>query len=93
MVHNRTLYARLYPQGPKVELFLEKGKLGAMRYLIIIHSQLIVNLEFTELWKADKVTEIYWHIYGCFCQQVFPFVLFYQLLLHKWFILMNEDVV
>ncbi|KAK5864991.1 hypothetical protein PBY51_016187 [Eleginops maclovinus] len=33
MVHNRTLYARLYPQGPKVtvELFLEKGKLGAMR--------------------------------------------------------------
>lgn len=49
MVHNRTLYARLYPQGPKVELFLEKGKLGAMRYLIIIHSQLIVNLEFTEL--------------------------------------------
>ncbi|XP_008279571.1 uncharacterized protein LOC103356986 [Stegastes partitus] len=33
MVHNRTLYARLYPQGPKVtvELFLEKGTLGAMR--------------------------------------------------------------
>lgn len=33
MVHNRTLYARLYPQGPKVtvELFLEKGRLGAMR--------------------------------------------------------------
>ncbi|KAI3351885.1 hypothetical protein L3Q82_020715 [Scortum barcoo] len=33
MVHSRTLYARLYPQGPKVtvELFLEKGKLGAMR--------------------------------------------------------------
>ncbi|XP_042349668.1 uncharacterized protein LOC121948350 isoform X2 [Plectropomus leopardus] len=33
MVHNRTLFARLYPQGPKVtvELFLEKGKLGAMR--------------------------------------------------------------
>uniref|UniRef100_A0A1A7Y7U5 Tudor domain-containing protein n=1 Tax=Iconisemion striatum TaxID=60296 RepID=A0A1A7Y7U5_9TELE len=33
MVHNRTLYARLYPQGPAVtvELFLEKGKLGAMR--------------------------------------------------------------
>ncbi|KAL7395424.1 hypothetical protein ABVT39_016467 [Epinephelus coioides] len=33
MVHNRTLYARLYPQGPKVtvELYLEKGKLGAMR--------------------------------------------------------------
>ncbi|KAM8910733.1 uncharacterized protein AB9W97_006952 isoform 1-T1 [Spinachia spinachia] len=33
MVHNRTLYARLYPQGPEVtvELFLEKGKLGAMR--------------------------------------------------------------
>lgn len=34
MVHGRTLYARLYPQGPTVtvELFLEKGKLGAMRY-------------------------------------------------------------
>ena len=34
MVDNRTLYARLYPQGPKVtvELFLEKGKLRAMRY-------------------------------------------------------------
>ncbi|KAK5897274.1 hypothetical protein CesoFtcFv8_010348 [Champsocephalus esox] len=33
MVDNRTLYARLYPQGPKVtvELFLEKGKLRAMR--------------------------------------------------------------
>ncbi|XP_030595918.1 uncharacterized protein LOC115787375 [Archocentrus centrarchus] len=33
MVHNRTLYARLYPQEAKVtvELFLEKGKLGAMR--------------------------------------------------------------
>ncbi|XP_051810745.1 LOW QUALITY PROTEIN: tudor domain-containing protein 1-like [Acanthochromis polyacanthus] len=33
MVHNRTLYARLYPLGPKVqaELFLEKGALGAMR--------------------------------------------------------------
>lgn len=34
MVHNRTLYARLYPHGPKVtvELFMEKGMLGAMRY-------------------------------------------------------------
>ncbi|KAM3613131.1 uncharacterized protein V6R79_021004 [Siganus canaliculatus] len=33
MVHNRTLYARLYPQGTTVtvELFLEKGRLGAMR--------------------------------------------------------------
>ncbi|XP_030000930.1 uncharacterized protein LOC115426841 [Sphaeramia orbicularis] len=33
MVHNRTLYARLYPQGPKVtvDLFLERGQLGAMR--------------------------------------------------------------
>ncbi|XP_032410039.1 uncharacterized protein LOC116713873 isoform X1 [Xiphophorus hellerii] len=33
MVHDRTLYARMYPQGPTVtvELFLEKGKLGAMR--------------------------------------------------------------
>ncbi|XP_017282127.1 uncharacterized protein LOC108242057 isoform X2 [Kryptolebias marmoratus] len=33
MVHNRTLYARFYPQDPTVtvELFLEKGKLGAMR--------------------------------------------------------------
>ncbi|XP_035506335.2 uncharacterized protein LOC118319802 isoform X2 [Scophthalmus maximus] len=33
MVHNRTFYARSYPQGLKltVELFLEKGKLGAMR--------------------------------------------------------------
>ncbi|XP_064829093.1 tudor domain-containing protein 1-like [Oncorhynchus masou masou] len=35
MVGNRTLYARLYPQGerhsPKVELFMEKGKLGSMR--------------------------------------------------------------
>ncbi|XP_010785460.1 uncharacterized protein isoform X2 [Notothenia coriiceps] len=33
MVENRTLYARLYPQGPKVtvELFLEKGRLRAMR--------------------------------------------------------------
>ncbi|XP_029917104.1 uncharacterized protein LOC115366039 isoform X2 [Myripristis murdjan] len=33
MVHNRTLYARLYPQGSKVtvELFLERGKIGAMR--------------------------------------------------------------
>ncbi|XP_027863815.1 uncharacterized protein LOC114138638 isoform X1 [Xiphophorus couchianus] len=33
MVHDRTLYARTYPQGPTVtvELFLEKGKLGAMR--------------------------------------------------------------
>lgn len=50
MVHNRTLYARLYPQGPKVtvELFLEKGKLGAMRYLK--HSQLTVSCKFrTEL--------------------------------------------
>lgn len=37
MVHNRTLYARLYPEGSKVtvELFLEKGKLGAMRYFIL----------------------------------------------------------
>lgn len=34
MVHNRTLYARFYPLEPTVtvELFLEKGKLGAMRY-------------------------------------------------------------
>ncbi|XP_052342902.1 uncharacterized protein LOC118379718 [Oncorhynchus keta] len=35
MVGNRTLYARLYPQGerhnPMVELFMEKGKLGSMR--------------------------------------------------------------
>ncbi|XP_015243991.1 PREDICTED: tudor domain-containing protein 7B-like [Cyprinodon variegatus] len=33
MVHGRTLYARLYPQGlaVSVELFLERGKLGAMR--------------------------------------------------------------
>lgn len=35
VVHNRKLYARIYPQGPRitVELFLEKGKFGAMRYL------------------------------------------------------------
>ncbi|MED6250003.1 hypothetical protein ATANTOWER_022993 [Ataeniobius toweri] len=40
MVHDRTLYARFYPQGPTVtvELFLEKGKLGAMRYFMINHS-------------------------------------------------------
>ncbi|XP_019725431.1 uncharacterized protein LOC109515836 isoform X2 [Hippocampus comes] len=33
MVHNRTFYARIYTDGPgvSVELFLEKGKLGAMR--------------------------------------------------------------
>lgn len=33
MVENRTLYARLFPQGRDVmvELFLEKGKMGAMR--------------------------------------------------------------
>lgn len=33
MVHNRTLYARLYPRGCEVtvELFLEKGKIGSMR--------------------------------------------------------------
>lgn len=33
-VYRRTFYARLYPQGPKVtvELFFEKGRLGAMRY-------------------------------------------------------------
>ncbi|XP_023651688.2 uncharacterized protein [Paramormyrops kingsleyae] len=32
-VHNRTLFARLFPQEPKVmvELFLEKGKIGGMR--------------------------------------------------------------
>lgn len=43
-VHNRTLYARLYPQEGTVtvELFMEKGKLGAMRYRNIKHSQLIV---------------------------------------------------
>lgn len=42
MVHNRTLYARLYPQGPKVtvEMFLEKGKLGAMRYFRMKNRQL-----------------------------------------------------
>lgn len=35
MVHNRMLYARVYPQGPEVtvELFLEKGMIRAMRYL------------------------------------------------------------
>lgn len=35
IVHNRTLYARLFPQGSAVtaELFLEKGRLGIMRYL------------------------------------------------------------
>lgn len=33
MVRNRTLYARLYPQGCEVtvELFFERGKIGAMR--------------------------------------------------------------
>ncbi|XP_028315812.1 uncharacterized protein LOC114471298 isoform X2 [Gouania willdenowi] len=33
LVHNRTLYARLYPHGNNiaVELYLERGKLGAMR--------------------------------------------------------------
>lgn len=33
MVHNRTLYARLYPEGNRilVDLFLEKGKIEAMR--------------------------------------------------------------
>lgn len=33
MVHNRTFFARLYPEGHRVtvELFLEKGKIGAMR--------------------------------------------------------------
>lgn len=42
MVHNRTLYARLYPQGTKVtvELFFEKGKLGAMRYFRMKNKQL-----------------------------------------------------
>lgn len=42
MVHNKMLYARVYPQGPKVtvELFFEKGKLGAMRYLRVKRGQL-----------------------------------------------------
>ncbi|XP_061691336.1 connexin 27.5 isoform X3 [Syngnathoides biaculeatus] len=33
MVHNRVFYARIYTHGPRasVELYLEKGKLGAMR--------------------------------------------------------------
>jgi len=29
-VQNKTLYARIYPEG-EVELFMEKGKIGAMR--------------------------------------------------------------
>ncbi|MCI4379850.1 hypothetical protein PGIGA_G00233140 [Pangasianodon gigas] len=34
-VNKRTLYARLYPEGSRVivELFMEKGKIGAMRYV------------------------------------------------------------
>lgn len=33
MVHDRTLYARLFPRGCEVtvELFLERGKIGSMR--------------------------------------------------------------
>ena len=33
-VDNRTLYARLYPQGSRVmaELFLDRGKIGTTRY-------------------------------------------------------------
>lgn len=47
MVHGRTLYARLYPQGlaVSVELFLERGKLGAMRYIIMNHSVINAFLE------------------------------------------------
>lgn len=45
MVHNRTFYARLYTQGSNVtvELFLEKGKLGAMRYLSMNYGQFIAS--------------------------------------------------
>ena len=37
MVDNKILYARLYPQGATVmaELFLEKGKIGTMRYFVV----------------------------------------------------------
>ncbi len=66
MVHNRTLYSRLYPQGPKVtvELFLEKGKLGAMRCLSMKHGWLVVNCTFrmnriVNVKNANKVNKIY----------------------------------
>lgn len=48
MVHNRILYGRLYPKGPKVtvELFLERGRLGAMRYWSLKPKQATRNPNF-----------------------------------------------
>lgn len=59
MVHNRTLYARLYPRGCEVtvELFLEKGKIGSMR-CITTESKVLMRL---------VVVEVYGAIMECCC--------------------------
>lgn len=48
MVDNRILYSRFYPEGPKVtvELFLERGRLGAMRYYSLKHKEATRNPNF-----------------------------------------------
>lgn len=53
MVHNRTLYARLYPRGCEVtvELFLEKGKIGSMR-CITTESKVLMRLVVVEVYGA-----------------------------------------
>lgn len=55
MTHNRTFYARLYPQKPTVtvELFLEKGKMGAMRYInkTVLHKSSVNNL-----WHLQEIS-------------------------------------
>lgn len=53
MVHNRTLYARLYPRGCEVtvELFLEKGKIGSMR-CITTESKVLMRLVAVEVYGA-----------------------------------------
>lgn len=49
MVHNRTLYARLYPRGCEVtvEMFFERGKIGSMR-CVTIESQVLICLVVVE---------------------------------------------
>ncbi|XP_010895725.2 uncharacterized protein LOC105026157 isoform X1 [Esox lucius] len=86
MVGNRTLYARLYTQGegdiPRAELFMEKGKMGAMRRGASLSQRLALNghakhdrlrkqgYKMSSAQEQSKKRESMWnkHLISCYTQ-------------------------
>lgn len=59
MVHNRILYARFYPTGPKVtvELYLERGRLGTVRYLSLKREEAAHKPDFSNLFDIKQTID------------------------------------